>query len=128
VRRTADILIVDDDTDFRTAVIDAFGNLGVDVLDADSGQAALEIIRSSCPLDLLVVDYSMGRMDGLELLRRAQALRPGLKALLITGRTNLPGSRLRAVGNVTVLNKPFGVAEFMQRVKYLAPNLLPDDL
>ncbi len=126
--RTADILIVDDDTDFRTAVVDGFGNLGLAVLDAESGQVALEILRSTCHMDLLVVDYSLGRMDGLELIQRAQTLHPGLKSLLITGRTNLPGSRLRSVGNVTVLNKPFGIAEFMQRVKCLVPALLPDDL
>jgi hypothetical protein len=47
---------------------------------------------------------------------------------MITGRTKLPESRLRVAGNVTVLNKPFGVAEFMQRVKRLAPNLLPHDI
>ena len=126
--RTADILIVDDDADFRTAVVDAFGNLGLNVLDADSGLAALEILRSNRPLDLLVVDYSLGRMDGLELLQRAQTLRPGIKALMITGRMKLPEARLRVAGDVTVLNKPFGVAEFMQRVKCLAPNLLPDDI
>jgi signal transduction histidine kinase/CheY-like chemotaxis protein len=125
-RRSANILIVDDDADFRTAVVDAFGNLGLDVLDADSGLGALAILRSSRPLDLLVVDYNIGRMDGLELLQRAQMLRPGIKALMITGRTKLPEARLRVAGNVTVLNKPFGIAEFMQRVKCLVPNLLPD--
>lgn len=122
--RAAPILIVDDDRDFRMALLDAFDCVGLQVMDADSATAAIEILQSSQPLDVLVVDYSLGRVDGAEVLRQAQTLRPGIKALMMTGHSNLSCARLGIRGDVDFLNKPFAISEFMERLRRLAPHLL----
>ena len=64
-----DLLIVDDEADFRRAVSRALSRRGFRVSEADTGQRALEIVRASPP-DIMVLDLRMPGMDGIETLRR----------------------------------------------------------
>lgn len=83
------ILVVDDDPLVVTSTVDMLEDLGHDVLEADSGDNALEIIRSTTSLDLLVTDYLMPRMNGAQLAEAARTLRPQLPVLLATGYAEL---------------------------------------
>ncbi len=80
------VLIVDDNEDVRDVSAVIVGSLGYEVLTAGDATAALALIRSRRNIELLVSDVAMsGGIDGFELARRAQALRPGLPVLLMSG-------------------------------------------
>jgi CheY-like chemotaxis protein len=80
------ILLVEDEPQLRRSVRRQLDGLGYQVLEADAGEAALDILRSNPEVDLLFTDLVMpGGMSGFDLVRHARALIPGLKVLLTTG-------------------------------------------
>jgi len=86
----ATILIVDDDPLIAMSTVDMLEDLGHRVLEANSGADALEILRRSEQIDLLITDYSMPKMTGVQLAEAARALHPNLPVLLATGYAELP--------------------------------------
>ncbi|OLC11883.1 MAG: hypothetical protein AUH29_18175 [Candidatus Rokubacteria bacterium 13_1_40CM_69_27] len=67
--------------------------------------------------DLLVADYKMPGLDGLELVRRARALRPELRVLMITGHgTRVVIEAAQAAGVDGILVKPFTSNELAEAV------------
>jgi CheY-like chemotaxis protein len=60
-------------------------DLGHAAIEAASGQAALEVLRSGEEVDVLVTDQAMPGMTGTELIRAARMQRPGLPVILATG-------------------------------------------
>jgi CheY-like chemotaxis protein len=58
---------------------------GYTVHEAAEGQAALRILESSTPIDLLVTDVGLPGINGRQLAELARTLRPGLKVLFLTG-------------------------------------------
>src|SRR3546814_6597644 len=65
-------------------------DLGHDVITAESGEIALQILHDDRDIDLLITDYSMPKMTGAQLAAAARALRPALPILLATGYAELP--------------------------------------
>jgi PAS domain S-box-containing protein len=89
------VLVVDDDALIAMSTVDMLEDLGHDVIQANSGDRALEILRDDRSVDLLVTDYSMPRMNGVQLAAAAREIRPELPILLATGYAELPaGSAL----------------------------------
>jgi PAS domain S-box-containing protein len=78
------ILVVDDNADVRNASAALLRSLGYHVLEASSGQAALEVLNSE-PVALLFTDLAMPRMSGLELAKTACNRYQNLKVLLTSG-------------------------------------------
>jgi CheY-like chemotaxis protein len=79
-------LVVEDDARVRTMAARALAEAGYGILEAESGRAALEVIRKHRGrLDLVVTDVGMPEMDGYELARRLREERPGLRVLFMTG-------------------------------------------
>jgi DNA-binding response OmpR family regulator len=66
------ILIVDDDTDIRRLAESALRQEGFDVLEADSGENALEILRTT-GVDAVILDVLLPGMNGLETLRHIRS-------------------------------------------------------
>ncbi|MFO1141785.1 MAG: response regulator [Amaricoccus sp.] len=84
------ILIVDDDALIAMSTVDMLEDLGHEVLEANSGKRALEILSDVDRVDLMITDYSMPKMNGMELATTARQLRPDLPILLATGYADLP--------------------------------------
>ena len=116
------VLVVDDDPDLLAVVQDGLTGLSCDVLVADGGVAALEIVASRSPIDLLMVDLNMKAMTGLELIRRARIVRHGLKALIMTGGGDVPDVR-KTVPKTALLRKPFRAADLARAIA----NIVSDD-
>ena len=103
------ILAVDDNAGVRAMVTMQLKELGYRVIEADNAHAALKIIESSAPIDLLFTDVVMpGGMNGKELAVKARLKRPSLKVLFTSG---FPGT---SVGNAAqfddsdvLLGKPY---------------------
>jgi CheY-like chemotaxis protein len=109
----ATILLVDDEELVRVGTADMLCDLGYEVLQASSGAEALGLLREGQQPDLLVTDYLMPGMNGVELVNQVRALRPEMKTLLITGYSNIaegPGASLPR------LAKPFRQADLAQHV------------
>jgi len=102
------VLIVDDDASLRAAVAVNVQVGGYDVIEAGDGEEALEQLRLSDDIDLVICDIVMPKMNGADFLEKARAIRPHLPFIMITGYSGneLMGKALRN-GAYTVLSKPF---------------------
>jgi len=72
IPETANILVVDDERDIRETLRQGILLAGYDCISADSGEAALELLRTQ-PVDIVISDINMPEMDGIELLRHIKA-------------------------------------------------------
>jgi CheY-like chemotaxis protein len=113
------VLIVDDDLSLRKVLYRMLENGGYEVLSAGSGAEALEICRrSSPPVDLLVTDYNMPGMNGLQLGRECSAVHAELPVLYISGA--YPEQELRVESEMPkrgFLPKPFRREELLRKCK-----------
>lgn len=113
------ILVVEDDSDLRTYVCDVLRELNYRVLAAPSAQGALTILLQEEPkVNLLLTDVVMPGINGRELGRRAQQIRPGLKVLYMTGYSrNAVVHQGRLDEGVDILEKPVSQAKLALRVR-----------
>ena len=79
----AKILVVDDESSARQALVALLTEDGYDVRDAPDGFKAVGTMRTWKP-DLLLTDIRMPLMDGMELLRQARQIQPGLVCIVMT--------------------------------------------
>ncbi len=118
LRGSGTILLVEDEDAVRDYSRQALIDLGYTVLDAASGQTALELLRKHPEIDLLLTDIIMPGMGGKELAEKASALCPELKVLYTTGY-----SRNAIIHNgvldpgVALINKPFTVDQVGRKLK-----------
>ena len=119
------VLVVDDDVKLlkmlkRTLV---FENL--DVLTATNGREALEVVQQEAP-DLLIVDWMMPEMDGLELIQHLRDANNRMPILMLTARDAVE-NRVFGLesGADDYLVKPFAPAELVARVHALLRRVEP---
>jgi signal transduction histidine kinase/CheY-like chemotaxis protein len=108
------ILLVDDDEQVRLTTATILRDIGFQVVEAGSGGAALEILDSRRRIDLLLLDFAMPGMNGVEVARAAAARRPGLRILFVTGYADL--TALTHVDEHRVIRKPFEEGELARRL------------
>ena len=77
------VLVVEDDSFLRGALSEILVAAGFNVLEAEQGEQALAIL-SAQPVDAVVSDVQMPKIDGHGLLDRVQCLWPGLPFVLMT--------------------------------------------
>ena len=82
------VLLVDDEPELRRLLRRALARVGLEVVEAGNGRAALEEARAS-RFDVVISDVRMPRMGGLELLERLQLEEPALPVVLISGSNEL---------------------------------------
>jgi PAS domain S-box-containing protein len=103
------ILLVEDDPAVMAVARAFLDDLGYRVLEAMNGERALEILRTTEPVDLLFTDIVLADgMNGAEVARAAEVLRPGLKVLFASGHAEealLHQGRLES--GVKLLAKPY---------------------
>jgi signal transduction histidine kinase/CheY-like chemotaxis protein len=117
------LLLVDDDAQVRSICAEMLGELGYDVRTAASGEEALALITAQ-PFAVLLADYAMPGMSGIDLITRAGRLRPGMVALLITGYMDFDGTVGAALlAPRQVLRKPFTLHDLSQRIAELSGRL-----
>ena len=79
------VLVVDDDSSVRATVATMIRDLGLTVIEADSGMAAFEQLKHPQRIDVLVVDYAMPTINGAEVAEAARQMRPNLPVIFVTG-------------------------------------------
>jgi CheY-like chemotaxis protein len=113
------ILVVEDDPVIRANVRSCLKSLGYHALEAESGEAALEICNStSTDIDLIMTDLVKPAMGGHELARRLQERFPELHVLFTSGYTADVAVRAELLqsGN-SFLEKPYSVAALSDAVQ-----------
>ncbi len=114
-RGRARILLVDDDSAVREITATILRDRGYGVIEAGSGGAALDALDATPAIDLLVIDFAMPGMTGAEVAREAQARRPGLPVLFVTGYQD--AAALGEVGDASVVQKPFHDGELARKIE-----------
>jgi PAS domain S-box-containing protein len=118
---TETVLVVEDNPEVRTTVVELLTDLGYRVLKASDAQSALAIIQSGLVIDLLFTDVVMpGPLHSTELARQAQALLPDLKVLFTSGYTEnaiMHGGRLDP--GVSLLSKPYPREALARKMRQL---------
>ncbi|MCK5879309.1 MAG: PAS domain S-box protein [Holophagae bacterium] len=112
------ILVVEDEEDVRNIASAVLEGAGYTILEADSAEAALEMMESyEGQLDLLFTDMVMPGMNGMELAEKLMNMRPGLKTLYASGYSEkvLEQKGLHGVNGFLVL-KPYNRGELTRRV------------
>jgi signal transduction histidine kinase/ActR/RegA family two-component response regulator len=113
------VLLVEDDADVRPVLQESLASAGWEVTAVADGQAALEELRRGGALDMLVTDVVMpGDVSGVELARRATAMRPGLPVLLISGyATATLAAHGASEDEFDLLRKPFTADQLLARMR-----------
>ena len=115
------VLVVEDQADVRRVTCGILRNLGLDVLEAPSGEAALAITESEPrDIDLMLTDVIMPGMNGRDLAARFGAKRPQAKVIYMSGYTDRimsPDGLLDV--SVEFLQKPFKPEELSRMVARL---------
>ena len=91
------VLVVDDDPLVLTSTAAMLEDLGYRTIEAVAGQEALERLRQAAQVDLVITDYAMPGMTGIQLADELHRIRPRLPVLLMTGYADLHGSALAGI-------------------------------
>ena len=113
------ILLVEDDSSLRTYLAELLRGLNYKVIVTTNAQGALTVLlQDEKRVDLLLTDIVMPGLNGRELGKRAQALRPGLHVLYMTGYSrNAVVHQGRLDEGVDLLQKPVGQAQLATRIR-----------
>lgn len=110
------ILICDDEEGVREAlklILEGHGQLDF----ARNGEEALEMIKKN-PYDGILLDIKMPVRDGLETLEEIKKVRPGTKAIIITGYQSVEtASKALKTGALDYISKPFDKEEVLEKIK-----------
>jgi DNA-binding NtrC family response regulator len=122
---TKTLLVVDDDRTVRDLESQMLRLQGYTVLEAENAAEALRVAATTATIHLLVTDFSMPDVDGLELSRRFRAVHPTTPVLMVSG--SLPLSRPGGddLGRFEFLAKPFLFHELLHKVRRLLDAAAP---
>jgi signal transduction histidine kinase len=108
------ILLVDDDHAVREITASMLRELGYVVLEVGSGGAALDVLGEESNIDLILLDFAMPGMNGMEVARQVQSKFPTIPVLFITGYVDQ--AVLADIGEARIIKKPFVGEELATKV------------
>jgi DNA-binding NtrC family response regulator len=117
-RGTETVLVVDDEPTVKALARDVLKRYGYAVLTADGGEEAIEMFRQrSGEIDAVILDMVMPTMDGREVFRRLQEIKPGVKVIVSSGYSHdRDADDLLEQGALSFVQKPFRIAELVRVV------------
>ncbi len=114
----ARLLIVDDEKNIRERLAAFFNSCGHQTRTAESGQQALEIIAQGDPVDIVLSDYRMAELNGLELLDQIKRSRPDTAVILMTAYATVENAvAAMKAGAHDYLPKPFSLDQVQHVVE-----------
>ena len=110
------ILVVDDEAAIRRFLKAGLGSEGFDLVEAETGGAAIELAAKEKP-DLLILDLGLPDMDGLEVLQ--QVRRTSLVPVIVLSVRGDEKGKVAALdlGADDYVTKPFGMSELVARIR-----------
>ncbi len=105
------VLIIDDEEGIRSVLADLFGEMGWLVSESEDGKNGLEKALSD-DFDLIILDLSLPRLDGLAVLRKLRESKPDIPVVMITGYATMKSAiEALKLGAFDYITKPFDLNE-----------------
>lgn len=118
------VLLVDDSQTMRTILGQALSLSGMDLkrIDAEDGERALEIFKST-PIDLIITDINMPKMDGITLIAEIRKISQTVPILVLTTETKeVLKQKAMYMGASGWIVKPFKPNQILSVLKEIFPN------
>jgi len=115
--RPHNILVAEDDHDMRRLVAEVLTHSGYNVDAAQDGAVAWESLQLKS-YHLLITDFDMPKVSGVELIRKARAARMALPVIMVSG--TMPENEIKQNSSLRInatLFKPFGVEDLLKTVR-----------
>lgn len=109
------VLLVDDDKAVRTVLAEQLRELGFKVDEVADGRSAIDRLKGNGEYDVLLTDFAMPGMNGLDTIRTAVEQRPSIRALLMTGYAD-EDAVADARTKVPVIRKPINLEELVREI------------
>jgi len=116
---------VDDDAMVRDLEAQVLRQQGYTVLEAQGAADALQLARKAAAIHLLITDFSMPEVDGLELSRQFRLVRPKTPVLMVSGSFPLIQKRADDFDRFEFLAKPFQHDDLLHKVHALLDAAAP---
>lgn len=115
------VLVVDDEAMVREYVGSVLTRAGYRVIEASDGVEALTMIEQhDNHIAVVLLDLTMPKMDGLEVLRELRVRRPDLRVLLMTGHApETMSAQLGESETTSLVRKPIGPTDLLERLNRL---------
>jgi DNA-binding response OmpR family regulator len=115
------ILVVEDEPSVRRTVEQILRHHGYRVMTAEHGEQGLAVADAfPDPIDLVLSDFAMPRMGGLELATRLRVIRPTTRVLFMSGFADADvEAAIASFGSIDVIEKPFRAAALLERIREL---------
>jgi DNA-binding response OmpR family regulator len=122
---TKTLLVVEDDPMVRDMEAQVLRLQGYTVLEAQGAADALRLAREAAAIHLLITDFSMPEVYGLELTRRFRLVHPKTPVLMVSGSFPSIQDRADGLGRFEFLAKPFQHDELLHKVRALLDAAAP---
>jgi len=111
------VLLIDDEDHFRKALSRQLSNRGFTVMDTESGEDAIKIVRHKNP-EVVILDQKMPGMDGIQTLKELKKIRPEVQVIMHTGHGSTESARVTGRHGVFYyLEKPSELDELIKVIK-----------
>ncbi|MEW6186503.1 MAG: response regulator [Thermodesulfobacteriota bacterium] len=111
------LLIVDDEEDFRITLVKRLQKRQMNVFGAESGPQALKMMESMI-FDVVVLDVKMPGMDGIEAIREMKKKYPLTEVILLTGHASMEsGIEGMKLGAFDYIMKPVNLDELLDKIR-----------
>jgi len=115
------ILVVDDEIEILSILEKFLTKMNFEVIAADGGEKAIEVLSSNEDIDLMVVDIKMPKVTGIDVLGELKALNKNIKAIVLSGSIGQPENLdiLRDLGYNTddIVYKPIDLFVLLDVIK-----------
>lgn len=111
------VLVVDDEKEFLETIIKRLQKRNIFVEGAESGEKALEMVRTG-NFDVVLLDVKMPGMDGVETLREIKKVKPLTEVIMLTGHASVEsGIEGMKLGAFDYLMKPMELEQLFEKLK-----------
>ncbi|MEC7183504.1 MAG: response regulator [Bdellovibrionota bacterium] len=109
------ILIADDIEDVRQAIMRTLGEDNFVFLEASSGEAAIDLVKSQ-RVDLILSDIAMPKGNGIELLEKLRTIKNPPKVILVTGYASMFSGSPSGIKPSAIIEKPYRASDLIHLV------------
>lgn len=115
---TTVVLLVDDEVPFVEAMTKRLNKRNLSILNAFSGEQALEVLVKQKSVDVVILDLKMPGMDGIQALREIKKDYPLVEVIVLTGHGTVEiGIEAMRLGAFDFLGKPCNIDQLMNKIQ-----------